>query len=111
MAWAAPVQAATPRQIYLDFADNGRLDGTYSPAELRRALEDAAIAGYGGPDAVVLRPTVERRLNRVLGAQATSQAPAGQGGALPFTGVDLMLIVAGGGTLLACGLAIRRLAE
>jgi hypothetical protein len=111
MAWAAPVQAATPRQIYLDYADNGRLDGTYSPAELRRALEDAAIAGYGGPAAVVLRPTVERRLNGVLGAQATSPAPAGQGGALPFTGVDLMLIVAGGGTLLACGLAIRRLAE
>ena len=30
--------AATPQEIYRDYADNGRLDGKYAPADLDNAL-------------------------------------------------------------------------
>jgi hypothetical protein len=43
--------------------------------------------------------------------QATTSAPAaeGGGGALPFTGLDIALILGVGGVLVAAGLATRRL--
>ena len=34
--------AATPQEIYRDYADNGRLDGKYAPADLDNALRSAA---------------------------------------------------------------------
>ena len=37
--------SATPQEIYRDFADNGRLDGNYTPADLEAALKNAAVAG------------------------------------------------------------------
>ena len=44
---AAPASlGATPQQIYKDYADNGRLDHTYTRADLQRALRDAALQGY-----------------------------------------------------------------
>lgn len=39
--------AATPNQIYQDYADNGTIDGTYSTGDLQRALKDATVQGYG----------------------------------------------------------------
>ena len=38
--------AATPQQIYRDAAD-GKLNGHYSPADLRRAAHNATLSGYG----------------------------------------------------------------
>ena len=38
---ASSAAAATPTQIYRDYADNGRLDGHYSQADLQRALKNA----------------------------------------------------------------------
>jgi hypothetical protein len=118
---AAPASAATPRQIYRDFADNGRLDHRYTRSDLQRALDDAAIQGYGAPGVVVmLKPAVEKQLRRpnagVL-ATAHSQSQAGgravvatgRGGPLPFTGFDLWLISLGGGGLLLAGAVLRRL--
>ena len=49
---------ATPQDIYKDLADNGRLDGTYSQAELERFLRDASVQGYGSPIVVTLPPIV-----------------------------------------------------
>ena len=44
---AAPAAfAATPQQIYRDYADNGRLDHQYSKGDLQRALKYAALQGY-----------------------------------------------------------------
>jgi hypothetical protein len=43
------------------------------------------------------------------GAVGTTTASGGAGGALPFTGLDVALIVAVGGLLLAVGLGTRRL--
>ena len=49
-AVAAPgALGATPKQIYKDYADNGRLDQNYSSADLKRALKDAVVSGYKKP--------------------------------------------------------------
>ena len=39
----AVAQAATPQDIYNDYADNGVLNGTYTAAELQAYLDDATI--------------------------------------------------------------------
>lgn len=116
---AASASAASPRQIYADYADNGRLDGRYSQADLRAALKDALLEGYGGTALPGLKPTVRKTLvgpsSGVLGVRKTKQAspaaPLGVAAArptLPFTGIDLALIAAGGGLLLLVGSGLRR---
>jgi hypothetical protein len=114
---AAPAgMAATPRQIYQDYADNGRLDRTYSEADLKAALGDAAVEGYGSPSAVVGMAAAAQK--QIRAARATGPAPersvapvavAGRSGTLPFTGIDLALLAAGGAALLAVGGGLRKL--
>jgi hypothetical protein len=41
--------------------------------------------------------------------QATTAAPSGDGGSLPFTGLDVALILGVGGALVGAGLVTRRL--
>ncbi len=91
--------AATPKQIYRDFADNGRLDVKYSKADLDRALKDAVLQGYGNGNVTAGLPA------------ASGQAGAGTAGILPFTGLDLTLMALGGGALLAAGAGLRRLGK
>jgi hypothetical protein len=90
---------ATPKEIYRDYADNGRLDRTYSQADVDRALKDAVLQGYGN-----------QNVNAGLAPAAGAAGSAGNSG-LPFTGLDLTLMAIGGGALLAGGLGIRRLAR
>jgi hypothetical protein len=94
---AAP--AATPTQIYRDYADNGRLDGHYSRSDLDRALKDAVLQGYGSPN---VQPALQQELGESAGAGS---------GALPFTGLDLALLVVGGSALLLTGAGLRRLVK
>jgi hypothetical protein len=94
--------AATPREIYRDYADNGKLDKQYTKADLQRAAKDALIQGYGGPS----QSGLESEINRSAGVDAAHQV-----GALPFTGVDLALIAFGGGLLLLLGAGLRRAAK
>jgi hypothetical protein len=109
--------AASPREIYADYADNGRLDRTYSRSDLRSALNDAAIQGYGKPTVVGgLRGEIQEELGEggVAGATAGSggvDAVGRSGGTLPFTGVDLALLTAGAGFLVLFGWALRRSAR
>ena len=91
--------AATPKQIYRDYADNGRLDHKYSKADLDRALKDAVLQGYGNEN-----------VNVGLGTAAGTAGATG-GSALPFTGLDLTLMAVGGGALLGAGAGLRRLAK
>ena len=94
---AGAFASATPTQIYKDYADNGRLDGTYSRQELDAALKNAVLQGYGSP-------------NLASGLRSSAAAAAaGKSSSLPFTGTDLALMVLGGGTLLLIGLGMRRL--
>ena len=104
---AAPgAPAATPTQIYKDLADNGRLDGTYSRADLQRALKDASVQGYGKP---TVRVRFKPKVQQAIGAAGAERAVTRR--ALPFTGLDLALLAAGGATLLGIGAGLRRLAR
>jgi len=94
---AVTALAATPQQIYRDYKDNGRLDHKYSQADLQRALRDAALQGYP-------HVGVQGAVEQALGARAVKA----QGG-LPFTGLDLALLGAGGGLLLVAGTGLRKL--
>jgi len=95
---AAPAAlGATPQQIYKDYADNGRLDQTYSRSDLQRALQDAALQGYP-------HVGVQGAVEQALGAQTVKSK-----GGLPFTGLDLVLMTAGGALLLIAGVGLRRL--
>ncbi|HVM68259.1 MAG TPA: hypothetical protein VM204_00280 [Gaiellaceae bacterium] len=127
--------AATPADIAADLAD-GRLDGTYTRAELEAYMRDAMVQGYGRPElppplrtppkqgvagqqgpVVVKRPNqpsqqpqqVTTRTSGVAGQQSPVLGETRQVGSLPFTGLDLALLVVGGTLLLLLGLGARRL--
>jgi hypothetical protein len=105
--------AATPQQIYRDYADNGRLDGHYSKADLSRALKDAVIQGYGKPTTNKgIVPAIVTQKNKGTGGVAGASLPAAKKqGSLPFTGADLALMTVGGFSLLLLGGALRRFAR
>lgn len=94
---AAPASAVSPQRIYADLADNGRLDGRYSRADLERALNVRRALGRDPrPKPNVRRPA------------AAGNKPAKESGArLPFTGLDLALLIVGGFPLLLLGLGVR----
>ena len=102
---ASAAIAASPRQIYADFADNGRLDGNYSAGDLERALADAEGQGYPGAGQSPARAAIKNRLGQ-RGAAAGAPVRAGT---LPFTGVDLVLLTSGAVFLLLVGWSFRRL--
>jgi hypothetical protein len=126
---AAPgALSATPQEIYSDYADNGRLDNAYTPADLERALMNAAVQAYGKPGTGGLKPAVEEEIDSTPGgtnggtnggtAGGTAGGQAGGGtspvqssGGLPFTGLDLSLIAAGALGLILLGAALRRAAR
>jgi hypothetical protein len=98
MVVAAPAAvAATPQQIYRDYADNGRLDHSYSKGDLKAALKYAAVQGYP-------RVGVQGAVQQALGAQAVKTS-----GGLPFTGLDLALMAVGGVLLVGAGTTLRKL--
>ena len=110
--------ATSPQTIYRDYADNGRLDGTYSASDLQRALDNAVVQAYGKDKQKGLKPAVEKQINGTKGSQSnngqaggTSPAAVKQSGGLPFTGLDLGLIALGALGLILLGAALRRVAR
>jgi len=102
--------AATPQQIYKDYADNGRLDGHYSKSDLQRALHDAVIQGY--KPATSVAPAIKKKISSPSSGVAGANLPAAKRqGALPFTGLDLALMTVGGFSLLLLGAGLRRFAR
>lgn len=107
-AFAVPAAlAATPREIFADFADNGRLDGQYSTADLERALQDTEAQGYPGAGTEPSRAAIQERIGERAGDDVDVVGQSG--GTLPFTGLDLALLTAGAGALLLLGWGFRRL--
>lgn len=106
----AVATAASPREIYADYADNGRLDRSYSDSDLRNALNDAAVQGYGKP---TVTPGMRGEIQEQLGDDGVDDSGVDTvgktDGTLPFTGVDLALLTAGAGFLLLLGWGFRRL--
>ena len=102
--------AASPQQIYKDYADNGRLDGQYSRGDLQRTLHDAVIQGY--KPATSVAPAIHKKLNSPSSGVAGASLPAAKRqGTLPFTGFDLALMAVGGFSLLGLGAGLRRFAR
>jgi hypothetical protein len=105
---ATSAGAASPQQIYRDLADNNRLDGNYSRADIERAFgNNPSIPGY-------VRPL--REGSRTPPVRPTAPPPAASGGddgvgSLPFTGLDAALFGLVGGPLLLLGAGMRRLAR
>ena len=100
---AGVAAAATPRQIYNDWADNGRLDGVYSVRDLQSALSDATLQGYspGG-----FSPAVREEIRN-----SGTLGEAERAGSLPFTGLDLALLAGGAFGLVLIGGGLRRLGK
>src|SRR4051794_32831457 len=111
---ATAATAATPRQIYKDWAANGRIDGHYSTRDLLDAQKDATLQGYG---AAGFSPAVSQKVSGspstpaassgVLGTSLSSTATP-RSGTLPFTGTNLLLFAAAGIVLVTIGAAVRR---
>jgi hypothetical protein len=101
--------AATPEQIYRDFAQDRKLDGPYSVADLQAALQSPIVQGYKDESITTeLRPAIQRQ---VAAQQQPPLEEAVERGGLPFTGLDLALLSAGALFLLAFGVSLRRLAK
>jgi hypothetical protein len=73
--------AATPQEIYSDYADNGKLDKAYTPADLDRALKNAAVQAYGKPSSGGLGPAVEEGKDNPSGGAGGSSGGGTTGGA------------------------------
>jgi len=108
LAFAASAAAATPQQIsqriFADLADNGRLDGRWSDAQINRALHTVPLADYErlGHGVSKAKP---RPAARALPAAGEER------GTLPFSGLDLALLGGVGGPLLLLGASLGRLAR
>jgi hypothetical protein len=106
VAFAAPAAlAATPQQIGADLAD-GRLDGTYTHQELSDYYRNAAQQGYGTPVSQSTPPAGSLGVQEGQGVEGAAGAQQ-SGGTLPFTGLDVALLAAGGLFLLALGALLR----
>ena len=103
LAVVSTATAATPSEIYADYADNNRLDQQYSDRDLQGALNNAVIQGYGRP---TVTPGFRAEVKKQLGQDVAATQKTG--GTLPFTGVDLALLTAGALVLLLMGWGFRR---
>jgi hypothetical protein len=108
LALAVPAFGATPTEIYKDYADNGRLDANYSKSDLKRALKDATVQGYGSP---VVVTKMKQKAKPKGGVAGRKTPPAGvaveQKGGLPFTGAQLGLFTVVGLALVGSGFLLR----
>jgi hypothetical protein len=94
--------AAGPRDIYKDLADNGRVDGNYTRAEMNAFLQDASVQGYGNP---VTAGGVAGETSEPAGEEPLTETTTV--GTLPFTGAELGLLGVVGAALLAGGVLLR----
>ena len=88
------------QRFFADLADNGRLDGDYTPAQIKRALHSPSLQKY------------ERRGSARPAPQPPSRvlpSDSGGRGSVPFSGLDLALFGAVGGPLLLIGASLGRL--
>lgn len=101
--------AATPQQIYRDYATHGRLTRHYSKADLERASTSLMVQGYSHTQKAMKQAAKQQ--SSVKGATTTAPAVKSSSSGLPFTGVDLALISIAAVFLLAFGASLRRFAR
>ena len=97
MAFSGVALAATPMDIYEDYADNSKLDGTYTDAELQAYLGDATLAQY--PPSAATKAELDTLVKSLLNRER---------GEFPFTGMEMALLLVGAVVLVGGGVALRR---
>lgn len=95
---AGTALAATPQEIYNDFADNGVLDGNYTTAEIEAVFTDPVVIQYGD------QATLDALRDYLTAEDEVVESRS----VFPFTGSELMLILFGGVALVGVGLLVRR---
>lgn len=100
LACAGPALAASPQRIYKDLADNGKLDGKYSRADIAKAFNLERVVRTDQR----LPAQAESRASVTPTATATKRSRS----KIPFTGLDVALLTVGGGPLLLIGIGLRR---
>ena len=98
---AATATPDTSQRIFSDLADNGRLDGHYTRAQINRALHSPSLRGYDRPQPV----------RKLTSTQRSSLPSSSANGPLPFSALDFALFAAVGGPLLLLGGSLGRLAR
>ena len=94
-AFSGVALAATPQDIYNDYAQDGQLNGTYTDEELQAYLNDAAIHQYGDPAIIA-------KLDLLVASMIDRDE-------FPFTGAQLALIAVIAVVLITGGIVLRRL--
>ena len=97
MLFSGVALAATPTDIYNDYADNGKLDKTYTDAELRAYLNDATLAQY--PPSAATKGELDTLVKSLLNQER---------GEFPFTGMEMALLLVGAVVLVGGGVALRK---
>ena len=100
LALTSVALAATPQDIYNDYAADQKLDGTYTEAEFRAYLADATLDEYG-----------DQALLTVLDNLVKTKLGEGEHEEFPFTGAQIALIAIVVGGLIAGGVGLRRVAR
>jgi hypothetical protein len=90
LTMAGIAQAATPQDIYNDWAADGKLDGHYTDDELRAYLNDATIHQYG----------ITNDLDIIVRKLLTREE-------FPFTGFEMLLAGVAVVVLVGGGVALR----
>jgi hypothetical protein len=101
-AAALASNGGTTAAIVKDVAKDGKVDGKYTSAQLKSALNSPLLRQYGGQGAV------ESVLTKMKPKKTVAAPATGPANNLPFTGADVFLFVIVGGGLLAAGLVLRR---
>jgi hypothetical protein len=104
LAWTGVAAAATPQDIYDDYMADGRIDGTYTPAELQAFLGDASMHQYGDP-------TIVSTLDSMVSSLLTPPSSSDDRHWFPFTGAQLGLMAVGVLALVGGGVGLRRLTK
>lgn len=102
---AGSAYAATPQKIYRDLADNGRLDGRYTRAEIERAFNLPPVVKTDQREPAARKPIAVPAAGE---AAPTPRASERSHRRVPFSALDVALLVAGGGPLLLIGAGLRR---
>ena len=117
-SFAAAATAATPQDIYEDYAEDGVLDGPYSIEDLEGYLDDAIVHEYGDDDTII---ELDKLVTCIIGKMKTGMTyeeayAACTGGGeeretFPFTGAQIALMFLGAAVLIGGGIALRRSAR
>lgn len=97
LAFSGVALAASPQDIYNDYAADGKLDGSYTDAELRAYLADATLDQYGDPAILTALDNIVRGL-----------LDEGRDD-FPFTGMQMSLIALVVVALVGGGIGLRHL--